>query len=200
VNETNLIGRLLVAALLAAGCSSLDLGDPDPVGAAGLPRPSLSSEYRLGPEDVVEVFVWKEEDLSTVATVRPDGRITVPLVGELMAGGKTPEELRVEIAESLEKYVNEPTVTVMVKGINSPQISVLGEVRKPGRYRIAQNATVLDAIALGGGFTEYAQPSRVLILRNGGSGVARIAVDVRSMVRHGWPPVAVRPGDTVYVH
>lgn len=155
--------------------------------------------YRLGPEDVVEVFVWKEPELSSTATVRPDGRISMPLVGEIEAAGKTPGDLEREIADGLAEYVTKPVVTVIVKEVNSPQVSVLGEVRRPGRYRIAQSATVLDAIALGGGFTDYARPRRVVVLRRNGAGVDRIPVDVEDVLRRGESPLPLRPGDTVYV-
>jgi polysaccharide export outer membrane protein len=148
---------------------------------------------------VVDVFVWKEPDLSTSATVRPDGRISMPLVGEVVAQGRTPGELQKEIAAGLADYVTEPVVTVIVKEVRSPQVSVLGEVRKPGRYRIAQAATVLDAIALGGGFTEYAHRGRVVVLRRARGGMERLEVDVDRLVRRGEPAPALKPGDTVYV-
>ena len=90
-------------------------------------------------------------------------------------------------------------VTVIVKEVRSPQVSVLGEVRKPGRYRIAQSATVLDAIALGGGFTEFAHRGRVVVLRRARGGVERLEVDVDRIVRRGEPAPALKPGDTVYV-
>jgi polysaccharide export outer membrane protein len=164
------------------------------------PRDSAAAPgYVLGPEDVVEVFVWKNPELSSTATVRPDGRITLPLAGELVAAGKTPEELRTAITAQLKRYVELPYVTVMVKAINSPQISVLGEVRKPGRYRLAQRASILDAIAMGGGFTEYADGKDVLVLRQTpGGGTRRIKVNVKSLLRDG-NPLRLEPGDTVYV-
>ena len=177
-----------------------------PVANAATPQPAApaagtaaDASYRLGPEDVIEVFVWKEPELTSTSTVRPDGRISMPLVGEIVAAGKTPGELQTEIASGLTDYVTEPVVTVVVKEVRSPQVSVLGEVKKPGRYRIAQSATVLDAIALGGGFTDYAHRGKVVVLRPGRGGVERLEVDVDRMVRRGEVPLALRPGDTVYV-
>jgi polysaccharide export outer membrane protein len=203
------VSALVAVAAIALSCTaSAARTEQEQAGSAAERKASRSARaatavpdasYRLGPEDVVEVFVWKEEDLSTTATVRPDGRITMPLAGEIVADGKTPEELQVEIAQSLARFVTRPVVTVMVKSINSAQVSVLGEVRKPGRYRIAQRATILDAIALGGGFTEFARRDKVVVLRNGPSGVQRIPVDVELVVRHGWTPLKLEPGDTVYV-
>ncbi len=160
-------------------------------------RPEV--EYTLGPEDVLAVFVWKEPELSTTVTVRPDGRITLPLAGELEASGKTPRQLQAEVTEKLQQYLERPVVTVSVEAINSRQISVLGEVRRPGRYRIAQRTTVLDAIALGGGFTEFADRGDVVVLRNGRDGVRRIPVNVKRALNAGAAPLYLEPGDTVYV-
>ncbi len=97
------------------------------------------AEYRLGPEDVIEVFVWKEPELTTTVTVRPDGRISLPLASELEASGKTAAELQQEITAKLSKYVVLPVVNVMVKQVNSLKISVLGEVRRPDVYRIQES-------------------------------------------------------------
>lgn len=160
-------------------------------------RPEV--EYTLGPEDVIEVFVWKEPELSTVVTVRPDGRITLPLAGEFEAADKTPKQLQEEVTERLEKYLEVPVVTVSVQAINSRQISVLGEVRRPGRYRLAQRTTVLDAIALGGGFTEFADRGDVVVLRKTRHGVRRIRANVKRTISYGADPLYLEPGDTVYV-
>ena len=185
--------RLLFAFALAASVANAAAPQSAPAATAA------DGSYRLGPEDVIEVFVWKEPELTSTSTVRPDGRISMPLVGEIVAAGKTPGELQTEIASGLTDYVTEPVVTVVVKEVRSPQVSVLGEVKKPGRYRIAQSATVLDAIALGGGFTDYAHRGKVVVLRPGPGGVERLEVDVDRLVRRGEVPLALRPGDTVYV-
>lgn len=160
---------------------------------------ATDGSYALGPEDLVEVFVWKEPDLSTTATVRPDGRIALPLAGELPAAGKTPKELEDEITARLEEYIDVPLVTVVVKEVNSPKVSVLGEVRRPGRFVIPQKTTILDAIAMSGGFTEFAHRGRVLVLRTTPSGVERIPLDVKRLLRNGGRPFYLQPGDTVHV-
>lgn len=160
---------------------------------------ALEATYVLGPEDVIQVFVWKEPELSTKATVRPDGRIALPLAGELVAAGSTPRELEAEITERLKQYIDLPVVTVMVEAINSPKVSVLGEVRRPGRFLIAQRTSVLDAIALSGGFTEFAHRGRVTVLRPTPSGVERIPVDVKDLLQDGGRQFYLVPGDTVHV-
>jgi len=201
----NVLAPHAVAAQNAAQSVAVNTPSPSPDAARVAPErdaprdPGAAPGYVLGPEDVIEVFVWKNPELSSTATVRPDGRITLPLAGELVAAGKTPEDLRVAITAQLKRYVELPYVTVMVKAINSPQISVLGEVRKPGRYRLAQHASILDAIAMGGGFTEYADGKDVLVLRQTpGGGTRRIKVNVKSLLHDG-NPLRLEPGDTVYV-
>ena len=159
------------------------------------------SEYRLGPEDVIEVFVWKEPDLSTTVVIRPDGRISLPLANELEASGRTAVQLQQEIAERLRQFISQPVVNVMVKQVNSLKISVLGEVRKPDVYRIKNRVTVLDAIAMAGGFTDLARPNRVIVLRKMPSGLPqRIKVNIKQAVsEESGEPLYLQPLDTVYV-
>ena len=149
---------------------------------------------------MIEVFVYKEPDLSTTVTVRPDGRISLPLAGELDATGKPAAQLQQEIAERLKRYISGPVVNVMVKQINSLKISVLGEVRKPDVYRIKNRVTVLDAIAMAGGFTDLARPNRVVVLRNTSSGQQRIKININQVVADkASRPFYLEPMDTVYV-
>ena len=165
-------------------------------------RPAIATvpDYRLGPEDVIDVFVWKEPDLSTSVVVRPDGKISLPLAGELEVSGKSASQLQLEIADKLQRYVSQPIVNVMVKQINSLKISVLGEVRKPDVYRIKNRVTVLDAIAMAGGFTDLARPTRVVVLRNAPTGQQRIKVNLKDEVSgNATQPFYLEPLDTVYV-
>jgi polysaccharide biosynthesis/export protein len=157
-------------------------------------------EYRLGPEDVIDVFVWKEPELTTSVVIRPDGKISLPLAGELQASSKTAAELQQEITARLAKYVVQPVVNVMVKQVNSLKISVLGEVRRPDVYRIKNRVTVLDAIAMAGGFTDLARPNKVIVLRNTAAGPQRIKINVKQLVSDdGGAPVYLQTLDTVYV-
>lgn len=184
-----------LATLLAASAALAQAADTKP--PAGAPR---EAEYRLGPEDVIEVFVWKEPELSTTVTIRPDGRISLPLASELEASGKTAAELQTEITTRLSKYVVEPVVNVMVKQVNSLKISVLGEVRRPDVYRIKNRVTVLDAIAMAGGFTDLARPNKVVVLRNSAAGLVRIKVNIKQLVDdESSAPFFLQTLDTVYV-
>lgn len=157
-------------------------------------------EFRLGPEDVLDVFVWKEPDLSTTVTVRPDGKISLPLAGELDASGKTATQMQQEVTEKLAQFIKQPVVTVIVKQINSLKISVLGEVRKPDVYKIKNRVTVLDAVAMAGGFTDLARPNRIVVLRKTPAGPARFIVNINQLVEDkNGTPFYLEPLDTVYV-
>ena len=157
------------------------------------------SEYRLGAEDVISVFVWKQPDLSTTVVIRPDGKISLPLLGELEASGKTAGQLQAEIAVQLKQFVVDPRVNVIVKEVNSPAISVLGQVRKPDRYHIRQRVTALEAIAMAGGFTDFAKRDKVTIIRNSGAEKVRIQVDLKKVVSGHGEVYYLEPLDTLYV-
>jgi polysaccharide export outer membrane protein len=168
--------------------------------APSIPASGQTLEFRLGPEDVLEVFVWKEPDLSTTVTVRPDGKISLPLAGELDASGKTATQMQQEVTEKLAQFIKQPMVTVIVKQINSLKISVLGEVRKPDVYKIKNRVTVLDAVAMAGGFTDLARPNRIVVLRKTPAGPARFIVNVNQLVEDkNGTPFYLEPLDTIYV-
>jgi polysaccharide export outer membrane protein len=128
------------------------------------------SEFKLGPDDVIEVFVYKEPELSTTVVVRPDGKISLPLIGELICNGKSAVDLQKEVIQRLTQFIAQPTVNVIVKEVNSAKVTVGGEVKTPGSYKIKDRSTVLDAVALAGGFTEYAKRSKVTLIRIGSNG------------------------------
>lgn len=183
-----------LAALFLLAFASLGLGAP---GSQAGTASSDEGEYRLGPEDVVQVWVWKEPDLSTTAVVRPDGRLSLPLIGELEATNKSALQLQDEIQKKLLGYLAEPVVTVIVKEINAPKISVLGNVHKPDIYKIKRKTTALDAIAMAGGFTDYAKRDKVIVLRNNSNKQQKIEVNLKHP--DGQSPVYLEPSDTVYV-
>ena len=194
---------LLMIGLLACSLqvNAEDPTKPDSRAAASAGTAMFGeSEYRLGPEDVIEVFVWKQPDLSTTVVIRPDGKVSLPLLGELEATGKTAVQLQEMVTKRLLQYVADPMVNVIVKEVNSPKISVLGQVHKPDRYHIKQRLTVLDAIALAGGFTDFAKRDKVTIIRNSGPDKIRIQVNLKKVVQDGRGEVYyVEPLDTIYV-
>jgi polysaccharide biosynthesis/export protein len=159
------------------------------------------SEFRLGPEDVIEVSVYQEKDLSTVVPVRPDGKISIPLIGEMPASGKTAIELQKEITQRYSRLIAEPAVTVIVKEVNSPKVSVSGEVKNPGMYKIRDRATILDVLAMAGGTTEYAKKDKILVIRVDSAGAQqsiRIKLDDQINGKKA-DPFFVLPYDKVYV-
>jgi polysaccharide export outer membrane protein len=150
------MGALMACSVAAAGCASTKVSRM----AAEPPR----GEYRIGKEDVIEVVVFREPELSRVVPVRPDGKISLPLAGEMDAAGKTAAELQGGIAKVLAAYVREPAVSVLVREINASRVFVLGEVVRPGGFPLRGPMTVVQAIAIAGGRTPYAG-DRVVWLR-----------------------------------
>ena len=126
-----------------------------------------TKDFLLGPEDVLDIVVWKNEDLSQKAVVvRPDGKISMPLIGEITASGRTANQLASQIAARLKEYKDNPVVTVSVKEVNSYYVYVLGEVTKPGKYQLKSHATVLQAVAIASGFTNYAAKNKMKVIRH----------------------------------
>ncbi|HTP89117.1 MAG TPA: polysaccharide biosynthesis/export family protein [Bryobacteraceae bacterium] len=122
-------------------------------------------KYLIGAEDVLHVLVWREADLTGDKVVRPDGKISLPLIGELQAAGLTPEQLGNDIGTALGKYINSPEVTVSLMSVNSKKYYIDGEVNKPGEYKLVTPTTVLEALSQAGGFREFAKESKIRILR-----------------------------------
>jgi polysaccharide export outer membrane protein len=153
-----------------------------PVEAA--PPPAHDDAFVIGNDDVLAVNVWKEPEVSRSVPVRSDGKISLPLVGEVQAAGRTPLKLEQDIAERLKNYIDEPEVTVIVQQINSQKFNVLGQVNHPGAFVLANSPTVLDAIALAGGFRDFAKQRSIYILRQEADGTqTRIAFNYKDMVK-----------------
>lgn len=159
------------------------------------------SEFKLGPDDVIEVSVYQEKDLSATVPVRPDGKISLPLIGEMPASGKTAVELQKEIAQKLKQFIADPAVTVVVKEVNSPKVSVLGEVKTPGVYKIKDRATLLDAVALAGGLSDFAKKDKITVFRLEPNGDVRlIKVNFDDQIKGRRPePFYILPYDKIYV-
>lgn len=165
-----------IVAMSGAGCTELPREVVEEVN-----RP-LPKEFLLGPEDVVEVTVWRNQDLSRVVNVRPDGMISLPLIGDVRASGLTAAQVAETISKRLAEYKENPSVSVSVKEINSYYVYVVGEVMRPGKYPLKTYATVLQGISLAGGFTQYASKNSMAVMRNvgGESGIGRqIRIPVR---------------------
>lgn len=178
-------------------------------GATSAARPAAAqsegvtppSDYVIGPDDVLGVIVWREQDLSSEVKVRPDGKVSLPLVNDIQAGGLTPEQFREKVTAAVTKFVEAPSVTIIVKQINSRQVFVLGEVGKPGPYPLTAPTTVLQLLALTGGPTAYAKLDEIAVMRTIDGKTTRLLFNYKevSRGRRIEQNIMLRPGDTVIV-
>jgi polysaccharide biosynthesis/export protein len=143
---------------------------------------SMAESYRIGPEDVLEISVWRNDAISRSVPVRPDGKISLPLVNEVQAAGFTPAELRVHLTKLLSEFIPAPEVSIIVREVNSFRVIVIGEVARPGRYQLKSATSVLEVIALVGGLTQFASRSRLFVLRTDGGGQKRIPFNYNKAV------------------
>jgi polysaccharide export outer membrane protein len=158
--------------------------------------------YRIGPGDMLRVVVWKHDELSTQVAVRPDGAISLPLVGDVPATGRSATEIASEVQQRLHRfYQDDPPVTVQVQEVKSYKIYVVGEVNKPGEFAPSQEVTVLMSLSLAGGFTRFADVDRIVIVRRDARGERRIPFDYSAVVHQGdlQQNIALELGDTVIV-
>lgn len=179
--------------------SGAESQQPTPADAAVKPH---DNSYTIGNTDVLTINVWSEPEISRSLPVRSDGRISLPLVGEIEAAGKTPLQLEQVIAARLKKYISNPEVTVMVEQINSEKFNILGMVQRPGSYPLTLRTTVLDAIAEAGGFRDFAKQKKVYVLRQSANGSeARIPFNYKDVIKGKHPEENVRlqPNDTVVI-
>jgi polysaccharide export outer membrane protein len=174
-------------------------------GAADKALLTVTPDYIIGPEDILEITVWKNADLSKQVQVRPDGRISLPLLGDISAVAKTPVQLTDEISAGLRMYMENPTVSIMIKEVNSYQIYVLGEVNKPGKYPLKSKTTLLQGITVAGGFTPMAARNKIVIFRfskdGGGEGLTKLRASYDDIVvRDGSSQnMELKPGDQIVV-
>jgi len=165
-------------------------------------RPLTSEEYLIGAEDIVEVMVWKNADLSRVVNVRPDGKISLPLIGEVKAAGRTSVQLQDEITDRLKSYYKElPPVSVIVQQVNSYAIYVIGEVKSPGKYVVKSGTTFLQVIAMAGGFNEFAATSKILLRSTNVKDQKETIknVNYKEVVSGKMNNVFLYPGDTIII-
>jgi polysaccharide export outer membrane protein len=174
-------------------------------GVEGAEKSSLTvtPDYIMGPEDVLEITVWKNADLSKQVQVRPDGRISLPLIGDVSAVGRTAAQLTEEISARLKSYMENPTVSILVREVNSYQIYVLGEVNAPGKYPLKSKTTLLQAITIAHGFTQVAARNKIVVFRFGkdGEGLNKIKASYDDIVlRDGSDQnIELKPGDQIVV-
>jgi polysaccharide export outer membrane protein len=161
----------------------------------------VEDKYQLGPEDEIEISVWKEPDLTKQIAIRPDGKISYPLIGEIQAAGKTVRQLREDISRHLEKYVTDAQVTVLLLKAQHYKIYVVGKVNKPGEFVVGRPANVMQALAMAGGLTPFASPSRIVILRRLSDKEQTLPFDYKAVSRGQFleQNITLLPGDVVVV-
>ena len=169
----------LVLSLLLPACAEQSV---EAVSAPCQSEGCKPAKYLVGPGDVLHISVWKDASLDRIVTVRPDGMISYPLLNDVQASGQTPLELQKSLTDKLKQYMADPEVSVVVQEVHSFAVSVLGEVKTPGRYELKGQATVLDVLAQAGGLSPYASSSRIVILRDEGGVKKRMLFDYNAAV------------------
>ena len=176
-----------------------------PCVAAAAQESEAHPDYAIGPEDVLDIAVWNNADISRTVPVRPDGKISLPLLNDIQAAGLSPAELRAALAARLADYMSSPIVSVIVREIHSVKVTVIGEVKTPGRYELRSRTTVLDVLAMAGGLSQYAARARITVLRRDGEKVRELAYDFEKAMTRAGPKgltqenFCVQAGDIVVV-
>jgi polysaccharide export outer membrane protein len=170
--------------------------------ATAAPQPATNDpNYVIGGQDLLDVSVWKEPDVSRAVPVRPDGKISLPLLGDVQAAGLTPGQLAAQIKTGLTKFMTNPQVTVMVTQINSQRIYILGEVARAGAYALLPNMTVLQALSNGGGFTAFANTKKIYVLRQENGKQQKLFFNYKDVIagKSVDQNITLKAGDTIVV-
>src|SRR5213594_2688427 len=195
----------LVATLVMLSLTTTGLGAASPPASGQKSEPTHElGDYRIGPEDVLDIAVWNNTAISRTVPVRPDGKISLPLLNDVQAAGLTPMQLRDVLIKKLAEYIPAPEVSVIVREVHSIKVSVIGEVKKPGRHELKNRATVLDALAMAEGLGEFASRGRIVILRQEGNTLKRIPFNYNKVVSANgangeMENFLLQPGDIVVV-
>lgn len=181
--------RWVGLAILAAGCAT----------ARPPQMAELDGAYRIGQEDVIEVAIFQAPDLSRTVPVRPDGKISLPLLGDIEVAGMTAADLAEDLRHRLDGLVQTPRVTVIVREINAARVYVIGEVAHPGAFPIRGRMDAIQALALAGGLGDFASRGKILLIRKGADGDLRYVLDYDDLIENAASVPRLQPGDTLYV-
>ena len=195
---------VLLTVLSAAAAWAQDPQPPSPTAAAKATNAKTADKdkYVIGNDDVLAINVWKEPDISRAVPVRPDGKISLPLVGDVQAAGLTPLQLQADLEKKFASFISAPEVSVIVQEVKSQKINILGEVTKPGSYPLTASMRVLDAIALGGGFKDFAKTKDIYVLRTASDGKQqKLKFNYKDVIKgkNVEQNVELQAGDTVVV-
>ena len=189
------IPGFLVMVMLTHGCSKNELRQTSP----GEPKVARSDQYVIGPEDVLQIEVWREQNLSGKVPVRMDGKISLPLIYDVQAAGLTPLQLQEILVQKLKDFVDSPDVSVTVLEANSFKVYVSGQVKNPGVFKLRAETNLLQVISMAGGFTDWANQKKILIIRREDGKENRIIANHKKMVNGEQPALVLKSGDTVIV-
>src|SRR5438034_1171121 len=189
-----IIGGLLASGTWAQSDGSSKNAKTNQTPAESMPKSLAGPDYVIGANDNLHISVWKEPDLTTSLPVRPDGKISLPLLNDVLAAGLTPMQLREALLKRLVEYIPTPEVSVIVTDVHSLKVSVVGEVTQPGRFELKAWATVLDVLALAGAFRDFAAKSRIVVLRGAGERRQRIPFNYDKVVEGSQANFYLRPG------
>jgi len=193
---------MVIPVFILAWQMSLAGGPPSKAKTTPAAPPAASEEYVIGPDDLLAVNVWKEPEISRNVVVRPDGRISLPLAGDMRASGRSPVQLQADIKALLLNFLSNPEVTVIVQEARSQRFNILGEVEHPGAYPLSRSMSVLDAIAVAGGLRDFAKVGKIYVLRVKGDGSrVRLPFNYKDVIkgRSSSDNVELQPRDTVVV-
>ena len=196
-----MVSTLVLCGLLLATLPATAIAQPAGQADSARAATSLPNDYVIGVEDVLSVIFWREKDMSADVVVRPDGKISLPMLNDVHAAGLTPESLASVIAKAGTKFVRDAGATVIVKEIRSRKIYIIGEVSKPGTFQLGSEMTVLQALGEAGGFIEGANKGDVKIVRNQGGKEQRFKFNYNEVVDGKRPEqnIKLQPGDTIIV-
>jgi polysaccharide export outer membrane protein len=192
-NRTRAIGLTFLAVCVLGGGVVMAQAPP--------PVENPATSYIIGPDDVLSVVFWRDKDMSVDVVVRPDGKISLPLVNDVQAGGLTPGQLRDNVSTLARKYLEDPSVTVVVKQINSRKLFITGQVEKPGPYPMSGPTTVLQLISMAGGLKEFTDGKKILVMRTKDGKQTGRVFNYREVTsgKHLEQNIELQPGDTVVV-
>jgi polysaccharide export outer membrane protein len=194
---------LLVNAIAASNASAQQartVGSPASRDAAPVENAvTLPEGFVIGPDDVLSIVFWRDKDMTTQVTVRPDGKISLPLLDEVQAAGLTPAALRAHLAAESKRFFENPNVTVVVNQINSRKVFITGQVAKPGPYVLTAPTTVLQLISLAGGLKDFADSKNIMIVRRDGGQTVNYPFNYKEIKKNLRQNIELKPGDTVVV-
>ena len=210
-----LAAALTFSALGSAAALAQQAAQPaPPQGSATAPRPTQAAaasslagavkvpdDYIIGTDDVLTILFWREKDMSGDVVVRPDGKITLPLINDIVAAGLTTEQLREKLIAEATRYIEDPSATVVLKQLNSRKVFITGEIQKPGPYVLTAPTTVLQLISMAGGMSEFAHRKEIFVMRTEGGKQVTFPFDYTSVVKRSklQQNIVLKPGDTVVV-